>query len=418
MPNRRAVIYLIIMSFVVMGLVVGQSFFFNLALLLTFLVIISYLWVVISLYGLQLKRFTSTLQCQVGQEIAEVMQLHNTTWLPKIWLEVEDQSNLSNHQASVIIPFLAPYSTFTWQLKTRCDQRGEYLLGPINITTIDPFGIFMISKKIKQTAKLIVFPSSFQIDNLYLPRPTLTGGARRNEPSRSITTNAVSVREYRQGDSFRSIHWSSSAKKDVLMVKEFEVDLITDIWLIADFAVDFSQQDQAINQHTLSQQLINNQLEVRSMAEYMVVIVASLAKYFTRKQYSMGYVAYSEKRIVYQPERQIQLHRKIQRHLTTIQHKSGLDLWKVLEIENHHIKHGTSVVIVTSNTDNDWVKKILSLKKRGIMPLCVLLEPQSFGIPQSMVANQYLLHTAQIPTLLVRYGDNLKQALSQNMRTR
>ena len=64
------------------------------------------------------------------------------------------------------------------------------------------------------------------------------------------------------------------------------------------------------------------------------------------------------------------------------------------------------------------VKKILSLKKRGIMPLCVLLEPQSFGIPQSMVSNQYLLHTAQIPTLLVRYGDNLKQALSQNMRTR
>lgn len=402
-----------------MGFVLGKSFLFNLALLLAFVVLISYLWLIASLTGLQLRRSTSTLQCQVGQEIVEVMQLNNLTWLPKIGLEVEDCSTLANHRASVIIPFLSPHATFNWQLKTRCNERGEYLLGPMSITAIDPFGIFSISRKIEQTARLIVYPNSFQIDNLYLPRPILSGGARQNKPSRSITTNAVSIREYRQGDSFRSIHWTSSAKRDTLMVKEFEVDLTKSIWLIADFEVDFGEQDQIIDQPaTSSQQIINNQLGVCSIAEYTIVLVASLARYFSNKPYSIGYLAYSQKRVVYQPGSEAQFYRRIQQHLATIQQKSGLELAKVLELETHNIKRGASVVIITSNTNTDWVNQVVALKVRGVSPLCVLLEPLSFGIPQSISPNQNLLHAAQIPTLLVRYGDNLKQAFSQKMKIR
>ena len=99
MPQRKAVIYLVIAIFIVAGLIVEQSLFFNLALFLILLVLLSYGWAIASVQGLKLKRITSSLQVQVGQELVEVMQLHNTTWLPKLWLEVEDHSTLSTQQA-------------------------------------------------------------------------------------------------------------------------------------------------------------------------------------------------------------------------------------------------------------------------------------------------------------------------------
>jgi uncharacterized protein (DUF58 family) len=71
------------------------------------------------------------------------------------------------------------------------------------MTTIDPFGIFPISRKIEQTATLMVYPSIVPIDRIYLPRSTLSVGYDVITLPTSVTTNAVSVREYRNGDSFR-----------------------------------------------------------------------------------------------------------------------------------------------------------------------------------------------------------------------
>lgn len=416
MPQRKAVIYLVIAIFIVAGLIVEQSLFFNLALFLILLVLLSYGWAIASVQGLKLKRITSSLQVQVGQELVEVMQLHNTTWLPKLWLEVEDHSTLSTHHANVVIPFISPYSTFTWQVKTRCDVRGEYRLGPIGMTTIDPFGIFQISRKIEQTATLMVYPSIVPIDRIYLPRSTLSGGIRRNHPAHSVTTNAVSVREYRNGDSFRSIHWSSSAKRDMLMVKEFEVDLAKEIWLIVDFDVDFMLQDTNQRNYPHPLGMVNNRLQDFSIAEYIVVIATSVTHYFVRQQYSMGYIAYDTESILYPPDRQLQLERRIQHHLATIHRRAAIGLRDILTQHTHLIRRGAPILTLTSNTESLWVNEAIALKKRGFLIFCVLVEPQSFRSTQSIVSNEFLLHSANIPTITIRYGDDLKHALSQKPR--
>ena len=418
MPQRKATIYLIIVDFIATGFILEQPFFFNLALLFIFLVLISYLWGIISLRGLHLKRITSSLQCQVGQDIVEVMHLYNATWLPKLWIEIEDHSTLSAHQANMnmVIPFIAPHDTFTWQLKTPCDVRGEYLLGPLIISTIDPFGIFVISRKIQQTAKFIVYPNAVKIDRLSLPQSTLSGGARRNHPAHNITTNAVSVREYRQGDSFRSIHWSSSAKRDMLMVKEFELDLTKEVWLIVDFEVDFTQQDASRTTHSHRSGIINDRLQDFSIAEYIVVIATSLTQYFASQQYSMGYIAYDTDYILHPPDRQSQLQRRIRHHLATIQHTAEVGLAEILATQTHLLRRGAPVVILTSNVDSAWVTEAIALKRRGFLPFCVLVEPQSFRSQQTIATNEYQLHSAKIPTITVRYGDNLKHTLSQKPR--
>jgi uncharacterized protein (DUF58 family) len=44
----------------------------------------------------------------------------------------------------------------------------------------------------------------------------------------------ASVRDYAPGDSFNRIHWPSTARTGQLIVKEFELDPMADIWLFLD----------------------------------------------------------------------------------------------------------------------------------------------------------------------------------------
>ena len=42
-------------------------------------------------------------QAQVGQVIQEVIEVQNTFWLPKLWLEVRDRSTLPRHYIGAVI---------------------------------------------------------------------------------------------------------------------------------------------------------------------------------------------------------------------------------------------------------------------------------------------------------------------------
>jgi uncharacterized protein (DUF58 family) len=47
-----------------------------------------------------------------------------------------------------------------------------------------------------------------------------------------VTPNASGVREYAPGDAFNRIHWKSTARTGEMMVKTFELDPASDIWIV------------------------------------------------------------------------------------------------------------------------------------------------------------------------------------------
>ena len=62
----------------------------------------------------------------------------------------------------------------------------------------------------------------------------LPGGAATQRRTHYVTPNASGVREYFWGDSFNRIAWSTTARTGKLMVKEFELDPTTDVWVLVD----------------------------------------------------------------------------------------------------------------------------------------------------------------------------------------
>src|SRR5437868_12101176 len=131
MPNRRIGIYLLLIGALVMGLISGKRFFFNLAYLFGALLIISLIWAWASINWVRIGRQTRARRAQVGKTLDETFTVQNLGPIPKIWLEVRDHSDVPGHNPSSVVPMLWPRRTFTWTTHTVCVVRGEFTLGPL-----------------------------------------------------------------------------------------------------------------------------------------------------------------------------------------------------------------------------------------------------------------------------------------------
>src|SRR4029078_3852886 len=97
------------------------------------------------------------------------------------------------------------------------------------------------------------------------------GAARAASCTTYVTPNASGVRNYEPGDSFNRIHWPSTARTGQLMVKLFELDPASDIWIILHLykAAPVGEGDEGTE-------------------EFSVQIAASIARYFLVANRSVG----------------------------------------------------------------------------------------------------------------------------------
>lgn len=414
MTNQRNTAYGLLILTLLTGLFTGRAFFFNLAYLIGGLLVISFIWSWLSVRGIVIGRKTRSRRAQVGRTLEESFTVRNTSILPKLWLEVRDQSTLPGHRASHVVPSLAPRSTFRWYVETPCIARGEFQLGPISIVGGDPFGLFHSTRKIAATSRVIVYPETVPITKFELPMGVLSGGEARRRRSQQVTTNAAGVREYVPGDSFNRIHWASTARKDRMMVKEFEIDPMVDIWMFVDFSSLSLAEEASIHRINGNGHAIPHSNEIpASTEEYSVVAAASLAQFFINAERALGFVAYIPHREIYQPERGTRQLMRILQSLAVARSFSPYSLREMLTLETPYLTRGTTLVIVTASLDPNWVTEAQILSRRGIRPVCVLIDPATFGQPSKTDDFLMLMRISKIPTILIRQGDDLSAALSQ-----
>jgi uncharacterized protein (DUF58 family) len=413
MPNRRNAIYGLLILCLLTGLFTGRPFFFNLAYLFITLLIFSFLWSWLSVRWLAVGRKTRARRAQVGRKLNEAFVVQNRSFLPKLWLEVRDHSDLPMHRASHIVPALAPRGNYRWYVETLCLARGEFQLGPITLISGDPFGLFLSPRRLGATSRVIVYPATVPIHRFELPQGLLSGGEAQRQRAHHITTNAAGVRDYVSGDSFNRIHWASSARKDKLIVKEFEIDPMVDIWLFVDFSAGSAVEDPTIQRMPNGTIIPTSQDIPPSTEEYGVVIAASLSQYFIESERALGFAAYTPYREVHQPERGNRQLAKILQTLAVARSRSPYSLAQMLTLETPYFTRGTTLVIITSSLDPAWVSEAQILSRKGIRPMCVLVDPSSFSGGYSADEMRGMLRIAKIPTVVIRKNDDLTAALGQ-----
>lgn len=416
MSSRRNVIYSLLILSLLLGLLSGRALMFNVAYVLGGLLLVSLLWAWGGVSWVRLKRFTRTRRAQVGRTLDEVFTVRNMGILPKLWLEVRDHSTLPGHQASHVVPNLLPGSRYRWEIHTMCTVRGEFQLGPLTLISGDPFGLFQFPRHIAATSRIIVYPPTVPIHEFAMPIGVLSGGDAQRRRTHFTTTNAAGVRDYAPGDGFNRIHWRSTARKQRLIAKEFELDPLADVWVF----LDLSARSLVERPDARSNGFFDPAQGLHippSTEEYGVVVAASLAKYFLDKGRNLGFVTYGSHREVIQADRsQRQLNQILALLAVVRSHENSAGLEQMLRLDTEYLGRGTTLIVITADQTEDWVREAHTLVRRGMRIVAILLDPASFGGAVDTRLTQERLGTFKVPTYVVQQGDDLMNVLSRRFR--
>ena len=419
--HRRNVIIIMALLALVGGLLTGRDLVYSLAYVLGLLIIISFIWSWTSLNWLHIARLTRTRRTQVGRPLEERFTVTNTSLLPKLWLEVRDHSDLPAHFASQVVHNLGSKGQYSWRVVTTCRQRGRYQLGPVRLITSDPFGLFPMQRDLPATTHVVVYPITFDIHHFALPLGILPGGDALHRRTHHITTNVSGVRDYMPGDSFGRIHWPSTARRNRLIVKEFELDPLADIWIALDMSIwshvpPRKKAEPDLEPGELPWMRPEQVAMVSSTEEYAVATAASLAQHFLRQDRAVGMVAYGQSNEVIQADRGERQLNRILETLAVLRAKGQMPLPDMLNSEAHLFARGTTVIAVTPTPDEKWAIAARQLARRGLRVVSVLIDGESFGGQRSSAPVVNLLAAGGMISYMISEGDNITAVLSQSMK--
>ncbi|MGB1288766.1 MAG: DUF58 domain-containing protein [Aggregatilineales bacterium] len=414
MRHRRFTLYILTAMCLLAGLFTGRAIFFNIAFLMALVYVFALARALLAVRGLGISRNTRSRRSQVGRTFSEVFTVKNLSLFPRLWLEVRDHSTLPDHRASHIVPALGRNQQYQWRVDTLCTVRGEFLLGPITINSGDPFGLFSTPRRVNASERVIIYPRLIPITQFIVPMGNLSGGEAQRFMTHHVTTNAAGVREYVPGDSINRIHWKSTARRNKLIVKEFELDPMVDMWMLVDFSIKSLAEAASVRRAGRTGYVLPGHSGIPpSTEEYGVVVAASLAQYFIQLERALGFISYLPHREVYTPERGHRQFTRVMETLAVARSNSPMSLHEILTLESGNFSRGATLVIITSSVNLDWVIEAELLARRGIRPMCVFIDPAGFGGASGGDEVRSSLHNARIPTIHVQQGDDLTNVLAQ-----
>jgi uncharacterized protein (DUF58 family) len=112
----------------------------------------------------------------------------------------------------------------TASYRVRLMQRGAYELGPTLVSSRFPFGLGERGRYFETPGEILIHPQIGELSPAWWRRVLGEDRQAHNLRARRgvFDDEFKQIREYRPGDPIRSIHWRTSARKDDLMVREFQ----------------------------------------------------------------------------------------------------------------------------------------------------------------------------------------------------
>jgi uncharacterized protein (DUF58 family) len=292
----------------------------------------------------------------------------------------------------IIVP---PRRSRNWVVNTVLRRRGLYDWGPLRVVSADPFGIFRRVTEFGGRQQILVYPPVVDLPQFQAPPANLPGEGRFRRRTHYVTPNASGIRQYAPGDAFNRIHWRSTARTGELMVKTFELDPASDIFVVLDL-------ERRVHVGTGDE----------STEEYCVRIAASIARHYLVQNRSVGFISFGQDLKVVEPERGGQQITRVLETLATARAVGDAPLGNILQEEQRRFGRHTTLIVVTPATDDHWLTAIQSLTQRGVRAAVVLVDPSTFGGDRSPLLMYSELTASDILTYVVRKGDDLGLALS------
>jgi uncharacterized protein (DUF58 family) len=395
-PTRFHVVLLLLTLVLLYAMSTGFTIYYRLSYSLGIALIVTYVWGIISLRGLEVRVQRQLGYREVGGVFVTQISVTNTS-TPKPILEISDLTTFPDPPGGQAIG-MGTHATHSWTNRVIARRRGVFTIGPIQITATDPFGMFRHHRKFATVQQVVVYPATVPLPLFALPRRGSPGEGTFRRPTASTSPTTSSVRKYMPTDTLGHIHWPTTARTGKLMVKQFDQDAGSNVWIV----LDLHKEAQA-------------GMGVESTEEYGVTIAASIARHFLDSGLFVGMFAYGTEPLYVPPSRGYGHEDRIMQSLALVKAEGNSPLAEVLEDGRTHGLDQSSVVIITPSIDPGWPASASWLFHHGAQVTTVLIDPSSFGGTGDIEPVGNRLASGGVRTYSVRQGQPLGDAMAQPM---
>lgn len=378
-----------------------EFFFFFFWFLLVFMAL-SAVWLIVAFLAVKIRierRIVGRLEEDDMLEVTTFVT--NTSVLPLFNVVIEDYLSCTTPKERykrILLEFLKPKSSMEVKYGGWCSRRGKYRIGPFAVYIFDPWGLFFLKRSFAVYSEIYVYPQTFEIRKL----PPLTKGTA---PWFGIETSRSSgdehefygIREYKQGDPIKRIHWLSTARKNKFIVKQFQRHVFyrTTIMFNLDSEKNFGRGKETVT-------------------EYTVKIAASLAKYLIEKGVSVEVIAQAQE-IVHMPfNKGPDFLEDIMKFLAVAQPESRVSLGDIFEEFSNLVPQDSTLIAIMSDKDWEYLPMLLSLENRNVSLIPLVLITSSFLDPSDKhkvirEVQMSLPKTFSSPPIFFSCGESLEE---------
>ena len=398
--NKRTVgilLLMVVIAFYAFG--TGFSFFFRFFYALLLLLALGLGWSWLNLRGIDVRLTRTATRGQVGDYLEGRVHITNRTRLPKSWLEVVEYSDLPDYSTGRGLAMVKEQAR-AWRVQTYLSRRGVYHTGQVDVISQDPFGLFRMKRRFLEPGTYIVLPATEPLPNLDPQLARLPSDSRTTRHWDQITTDVSSVREYAPGDSYRRIHWPYTARMNALMVKEFDMGISAEAWVLLDM------------DHTSHVGETTDNTE-----EMAVTIAASVVNRLVERSMPVGLATNGDRDIIYRPDSSPAHLGRLMEALAQVRAESNTTLERFLYDLRPQLNRFNTLTVITPSTRPDWVPALHALRRQGVNLSVVLVDAESFDHFTGIQVPLQTCLSYDIPTYVVRRGQVLNDALSSPVNT-
>jgi uncharacterized protein (DUF58 family) len=175
-------------------------------------------------HDLEVVRRTNPERVRAGSKVKVTLEIKNRGRGPAPHLLLEDRvpTDVAG-RARFALHGVEPKGRRYASYELRPPRRGHYQVGPLTLTSTDPFGLARRASAAAPTASILVHP---RVEPLALPRDfgdrrSLAVSALR-QPIGAQGEDFYTLREYNEGDDLRKVHWPATAKRGRYMIRQEE----------------------------------------------------------------------------------------------------------------------------------------------------------------------------------------------------
>lgn len=277
------------------------------------------------------------------------------------------------------------------------NRRGYYTTGDITLVSTDAFGLYSLKRRINSPTELLIYPDPKKLSSFRISASREAGDLIINNLNFRDRSRIDFLREFRDGDSLKTVHWRQSASKESIIVKEFEKRGDANAAIFIDNSKKVLSRD------------VDRRLE-----DLEVDIALGIIGHCLDNGVKVTLI-HQEGKTLNRAEGSFTSDMKpFLKLLAKLSSNGTHSISDQLEAEVIHLSRGTNIVIISPEVDLSLGRAALDLGTQGLNPIVIGVSDRRNRIGYIDESVEIRLHRDNIPVILLDYSSDFERTLEES----